>query len=89
MAASSPPITARAVIADDERLMRDQLRSRLAQVWPELSIVGEAKNGLEAVSAVASFRPDVIFLDIQMPGLTGVEAAREIAQIDVGEWFLA
>jgi DNA-binding LytR/AlgR family response regulator len=85
MAASSPPITARAVIADDERLMRDQLRSRLAQVWPELSIVGEAKNGLEAVSAVASFRPDVIFLDIQMPGLTGVEAAREIAQIDVGE----
>ena len=85
MATSSPPITARAVIADDERLMRDQLRSRLAQVWPELSIVGEAKNGLEAVSAVASFRPDVIFLDIQMPGLTGVEAAREIAQIDVGE----
>ena len=46
---SKPP---RAVIADDERLMRDQLRARLQQVWPELVIVAEAKNGLEAVQAV-------------------------------------
>lgn len=75
----------RAVIADDERLMRDQLRSRLQQVWPELEVVAEAKNGLEAVAAVSQFRPDVIFLDIRMPGLTGVEAAKEIAQLDLGE----
>jgi DNA-binding LytR/AlgR family response regulator len=68
----------RAVIADDERLMREQLRARLAEVWPELEIVAEAKNGREAVEAVATHRPDLAFLDIRMPGLTGVEAAREI-----------
>jgi len=68
----------RAVIADDERLMREQLRARLAEVWPELEIVAEAKNGREAVEAVAESRPDLAFLDIRMPGMTGVEAAREI-----------
>jgi len=75
----------RAVIADDERLMRDQLRARLQQVWPELEIVAEAKNGLEAVQAVSEHLPDVIFLDIRMPGLTGIEAAKEIAQLDLGD----
>ena len=72
---------ARAVIADDERLMREQLRARLAEVWPELQIVAEAKNGLEAVQLVEQHRPDIVFLDIRMPGLTGVEAARQIAQL--------
>ena len=81
----APVKAPRAVIADDERLMRDQLRSRLTQVWPELDIVAEAKNGLEAVQAVKVHQPDVIFLDIRMPGLTGVEAAKEIAQLDLGE----
>jgi DNA-binding LytR/AlgR family response regulator len=76
-AASGP----RAVLADDERLMRDQLRSRLAEVWPELQVVAEAKNGLEAVALVEQHRPDIVFLDIRMPGLTGVEAARQIAQL--------
>ncbi len=71
----------RAVLADDERLMRDQLRARLAEVWPELLIVAEAKNGLEAVELVQQHRPDIVFLDIRMPGLTGVEAARQIAQL--------
>lgn len=70
--------TAKAVIADDERLMRDQLRARLAEVWPDLTIVAEARNGEEAVAAVAEHRPDLVFLDIRMPGKTGVEAAREI-----------
>jgi DNA-binding LytR/AlgR family response regulator len=70
--------TYRAVIADDERLMREQLRARLAEVWPELQIVAEARNGDEAVAAVAEHRPDLAFLDIRMPGKTGVEAAREI-----------
>ena len=82
---SLPVKTPRAVIADDERLMRDQLRARLQQVWPELDIVAEAKNGLEAVQAVKDHQPDVVFLDIRMPGLTGVEAAKEIAQLDLGE----
>jgi DNA-binding LytR/AlgR family response regulator len=61
--------------------MREQLRARLAEVWPELQIVAEAKNGLEAVQLVQSHRPDIVFLDIRMPGLTGVEAARQIAQL--------
>jgi DNA-binding LytR/AlgR family response regulator len=73
----------RAILADDERLMRDQLRARLADVWPELQIVAEAKNGLEAVELVEQHRPDVVFLDIRMPGLTGVEAARRIAQMEL------
>ncbi len=76
---TSLPTTA--VLADDERLMRDQLRARLAEVWPELQIVAEAKNGLEAVQLVAEHRPEVVFLDIRMPGLTGVEAARQIVQL--------
>ena len=75
----------RAVIADDERLMREQLRTRLHQVWPDLEIVAEAKNGLEAVQAVSVHQPDVIFLDIRMPGLTGVEAAKEIAQLELSD----
>ncbi len=71
----------RAVLADDERLMREQLRARLLEVWPELQVVAEAKNGLEAVQMVQEHRPDIVFLDIRMPGLTGVEAARQIAQL--------
>ncbi len=58
--------------------MRDQLRARLAEVWPDLQVVAEAKNGREAVDAVREFKPDLAFLDIRMPGMTGVEAAREI-----------
>ncbi|HEV7816492.1 MAG TPA: LytTR family DNA-binding domain-containing protein [Janthinobacterium sp.] len=67
-----------AIIADDERLMRDQLRLRLNQVWPELDIVGEAKNGDEAIELVAELKPDLTFLDIRMPGKTGMEAAQVI-----------
>ena len=67
-----------AIIADDERLMRDLLRTRLSQVWPDLQIVGEAKNGDEAVQLVGELRPDLTFLDIRMPGKTGMEAARDI-----------
>ncbi len=75
----------RAVLADDERLMREQLRARLAEAWPELQLVAEAKNGLEAVAMVDQHRPEIVFLDIRMPGLTGVEAAKQIAQMDVAD----
>ena len=67
-----------AVIADDERLMREQLRARLSEAWPELVFVAEAKNGSEAVEMVAQHAPDFAFLDIRMPGMTGIEAARAI-----------
>jgi DNA-binding LytR/AlgR family response regulator len=67
-----------AIIADDERLMREQLRARLTEVWPELQVLAEAKNGEEAVAAVQDHRPDLAFLDIRMPGMTGIEAARHI-----------
>lgn len=67
-----------AIIADDERLMRDQLRMRLGQVWPELDIIGEAKNGDEAIELVDQLKPDFTFLDIRMPGKTGMEAASVI-----------
>jgi DNA-binding LytR/AlgR family response regulator len=74
-------MTVRAVIADDEELMREQLRARLAELWPELAIVAVAKNGAEAVELVRRERPDVVFLDIRMPAKTGIEAAREIAAL--------
>ena len=67
-----------AIIADDERLMREQLRARLTEVWPDLQIVAESKNGEEAVAAVRAHHPDLAFLDIRMPGMTGIEAARHI-----------
>jgi len=67
-----------AIIADDERLMREQLRARLSEVWPDLQVLAEAKNGEEAVAAVNEHHPDLAFLDIRMPGMTGIEAARHI-----------
>ena len=72
----------RALIADDEPLMRAQLRERLRELWPELEIVAEAKNGVEAVALVAAERPEVVFLDIRMPAKTGIEAAREISKLE-------
>jgi DNA-binding LytR/AlgR family response regulator len=69
----------RALIADDEELMREQLRARLAELWPELAIVAEATNGAEAVELAGRHRPEVVFLDIRMPAKSGIEAAREIA----------
>jgi len=68
-----------AVVADDERLMRDQIIGRLKQAWPELVIVGEASNGREAVALAQSLEPDIVFLDISMPGMDGIEAARALA----------
>ena len=76
MNAARKPLTA--VIADDERLLREQLKTRLAVAWPELQIAGEARDGNEALAKADELRPDVVFLDIRMPGMTGIEAAREI-----------
>src|SRR6266567_821093 len=68
-----------AVVADDERLMREQIIDRLKEAWPELSIVGEAGNGREAIAIVRSLEPDIVFLDISMPEMDGIQAAQAVA----------
>jgi DNA-binding LytR/AlgR family response regulator len=65
-----------AIIVDDEPPMRDQLRSRLQQAWPELVVLAEAGSGTEAIAMAGVHRPDIVFLDIRMPGQSGIEAAR-------------
>ena len=79
MPACTPLPAPTAVVADDERLMREQIIGRLKEAWPELSIVGEASNGREAVAIVQSLEPDIVFLDISMPGMDGIQAARALA----------
>jgi DNA-binding LytR/AlgR family response regulator len=73
-------MTSRALIADDEPLLRERLRGHLARLWPECEIVAEARNGREAVELFEHHRPGVVFLDVHMPGMNGVEAAREIGR---------
>lgn len=67
-----------ALIAEDEPLLRDALERLLADAWPELKVVALARNGREAIDLFVAHKPDVCFLDVQMPGTTGVEAARHI-----------
>ncbi|HEY9025925.1 MAG TPA: LytTR family DNA-binding domain-containing protein [Burkholderiaceae bacterium] len=68
----------RALIADDEPHLAHYLRDLLLKLWPELEIVAIARNGLEAAATIAELQPDIAFLDIQMPGLTGLEVAAGI-----------
>jgi len=65
-----------AIIAEDEPLLRGELKDVLAKLWPQLEIAAEAANGLEAIQAIATVQPDILFLDIQMPGATGLDVAR-------------
>jgi len=69
-----------ALIADDEPLLRERLCSLLQRLWPELTVVAQARNGREAVEMFDEHAPQVVFLDVHMPGLNGVEAARSIAR---------
>jgi len=68
-----------ALIADDERLMREQLRGRLSVAWPDLRVAAEARNGSEALALFEKERPDLAFLDIRMPAPNGLEVASRIA----------
>ena len=68
-----------AVIADDEPLLRAQLRARLARLWPDLDVVREMENGRDVDAVIAEHQPALFFLDIHMPGVNGLEAARVIA----------
>jgi DNA-binding LytR/AlgR family response regulator len=65
-----------AVIAEDEPLLREEIRNTLAELWPELTICAEAADGLQAIEALDNFQPHILFLDIQMPGRNGLEVAR-------------
>jgi DNA-binding LytR/AlgR family response regulator len=69
-----------ALIADDEPLLRKALARMLAQAWPELDVVAQARNGREAVELFEAHKPDICFLDVHMPGMSGVEAARLIGR---------
>lgn len=75
---NAPPPTA--LIADDEPLLREHLASHLARAWPGLQLVGQARNGREAVAMFEELQPQVVFLDVHMPGLNGIEAARAIGR---------
>ena len=68
-----------ALIADDEPLLRDTLVRQLAVAWPDLNIVAQARNGREAVAQFEALQPDICFLDVHMPGVSGVEAAQDSA----------
>ena len=69
-----------ALIADDEPLLREALARQLAVAWPELEVVAQARNGREAIEQFEALGPDVCFLDVHMPGVSGVEAARQIGR---------
>jgi DNA-binding LytR/AlgR family response regulator len=71
----------KAIIADDEKELRTYLRALLSETWPELVISGEAANGKDALRLVESGHPHVVFLDIKMPGLSGMDVAKRIAGI--------
>ncbi|MDC7225026.1 MAG: LytTR family DNA-binding domain-containing protein [Spirochaetales bacterium] len=71
----------RAVIVDDESLARDELRFLLEERGA-VKVIGEGENGLEAVRLARELKPDIMFLDIQMPGKNGIEAAREILKME-------
>ena len=68
-----------AVIAEDEPLLREELAEQLVKLWPEIEIVGKAHDGIEALRMVVTHKPDIVFLDIQMPGMTGPDVARQVA----------
>ena len=67
-----------ALIADDEPLLREVLQGLLAAQWPALQVVVTARNGLEAIERFDALRPAVCFLDIHMPGASGIEVARHV-----------
>lgn len=67
-----------ALIVEDEPLLRAELSDQLRLLWPELHIAGQVDNGIDAMTAIDAIKPNIVFLDIQMPGLNGMEVARHI-----------
>jgi DNA-binding LytR/AlgR family response regulator len=77
---AAAPVQATALIADDEPLLRGHLAAHLARLWPGLQIVAEARNGREALELFDEHQPQVVFLDVHMPGMNGIDAARGIGR---------
>jgi DNA-binding LytR/AlgR family response regulator len=71
-------VNARAIVADDEAHLAEHLRARLQHLWPGLEVLPLAGNGIDALRAINEDEPDIAFLDIRMPGLTGIELAKRI-----------
>jgi DNA-binding LytR/AlgR family response regulator len=69
-----------ALVADDEPLLREALTRQLAQAWPELDVIAQARNGREAIDLFEARRPRICFLDVHMPGLSGLDAANHIGR---------
>jgi DNA-binding NarL/FixJ family response regulator len=69
------------LIVDDQEFMRGGIRAMLARWRPEWTLCGEAANGEEAVRAVIALKPDVVIMDVSMPGMNGIEAASRIAKV--------
>jgi DNA-binding LytR/AlgR family response regulator len=69
---------ATALVAEDEAVLREELCEQLGRLWPALRIIARTDNGLDALQLAERLRPDVLFLDIQMPGLNGLEVARRV-----------
>ncbi|MBV1776586.1 LytTR family DNA-binding domain-containing protein [Burkholderiaceae bacterium DAT-1] len=70
-----------AILADDEPNLLEHLRQTLSRMWPELKILACCKNGLEARAALGEYQPDIAFLDIQMPGLSGLDVAASVGDV--------
>ncbi len=77
-----------AIIVDDEPLLRAQLRNSLQALWPQLQIVAEADHGEAAIELIASHRPDFVFLDIEMPGMNGLQVAAEVRSIAIETYIV-
>ena len=71
---------ARAIVVEDEVTLREQLEELLARVWPELEIVASVGDGLQAVAAMQKHRPDLMFLDVEMPEMSGIDVARHASE---------
>jgi DNA-binding LytR/AlgR family response regulator len=75
-AGSMTQLAPTALLAEDEPVLRAELRAALARLWPQLQIVGEAADGIEAARLLGLTQPDILFLDVRMPGMSGLEVAR-------------
>jgi len=74
-------LAVKALIADDEEGPREQLRAALQRLWPELQIVAASENGVDAWDDYLAHEPDLCFLDIRMPGLSGLEVAKRLSEL--------